>query len=82
MDNDFITPVLFEGEMYPSAAHAYQAAKSADDRERRRIRKMPMIKEMYQIARTIQEPADWQLHRLKVMETILRDKFRRNPELR
>lgn len=66
------TPVYFEGGMYPSAAHAYNAAKSNDEVVRRRFQRMPMLKEMQELARTMQEPDDWKLRRLGVMEIIVR----------
>ena len=40
------------------------------------------MSEMYNIARTIEDPPDWELNRPKVMEAILRDKFRRHRDLR
>jgi predicted NAD-dependent protein-ADP-ribosyltransferase YbiA (DUF1768 family) len=37
---------------------------------------------MYNVARTIEEPEGWAYKKLKVMEVITRDKFRRNKDLR
>jgi predicted NAD-dependent protein-ADP-ribosyltransferase YbiA (DUF1768 family) len=37
---------------------------------------------MYNVARTIEEPEGWTYKKLKVMEVITRDKFRRNKDLR
>lgn len=37
---------------------------------------------MYNVARTIEEPEGWVHRRLKIMEKIMRDKFRRNKDLR
>lgn len=82
MNLDYQCPVYFQGGMYASAAHAYHAAKSDDETVRRRFQKMPMVKEMEKLAATMQEPEDWKLRRLGVMEIVNRDKFRRNKELR
>lgn len=38
--------VWYEGELYNSAAHAFIAAKSTDETEKRRIRKAPTHQEM------------------------------------
>lgn len=82
MNLEYQCPVYFEGDLYPSAAHAYHAAKSNDEKVRKRFQKMPMIKEMRMLAETLPEPEDWKLKRLGVMEIVNRDKFRRNKELR
>lgn len=74
--------ILLDGELYNSVAHAFEAAKSSDETERRRIRKAPTFKEMLQVAKLVVEPANWHVTRLAVMEKLLRDKFRRDPELR
>eukprot|EP00828_Plagiopyla_frontata_P008309 TRINITY_DN14137_c0_g1_i7.p2 TRINITY_DN14137_c0_g1~~TRINITY_DN14137_c0_g1_i7.p2 ORF type:complete len:570 (+),score=85.50 TRINITY_DN14137_c0_g1_i7:393-2102(+) len=37
---------------------------------------------MYSIATKIQDPPDWQQNRVKAMETLIRDKFRRHRELK
>jgi len=37
---------------------------------------------MYNVARTIEDEEGWAQRRLKVMEKILRDKFRRSRDLR
>jgi len=74
--------VLFEGEYYNSVAHAYEAAKTTDETERRRIRKAPTFKEMLQVAKLVREPDNWSALKLHAMEKLLRDKFRRDAELR
>jgi predicted NAD-dependent protein-ADP-ribosyltransferase YbiA (DUF1768 family) len=37
---------------------------------------------MYNVARTIEEPEGWTHKKVKVMEKIMRDKFRRSRDLR
>eukprot|EP00347_Sterkiella_histriomuscorum_P005853 403355024 len=82
MRPDFPAQVYFEGEMYSTAAHAYNAAKIPDKQLRRRIQKAPTLQEMYNVARTIVEPEGWSNKKLKIMEKIQRDKFRRSRDLR
>ena len=80
--NDFPSKVYFEGEVYSSASHAYNAAKTTDPVIRRRILKAPTMQEMWNVARTIEDPPGWDHLKVKMMEKILRDKFRRNKDLR
>lgn len=40
------------------------------------------IVELYDIAANIEDPEDWFKVRVKVMETLIRDKFRRHKDLR
>jgi ribA/ribD-fused uncharacterized protein len=68
--------------MYSTAAHAYNAAKCTDQDDKRRILKAPTLQEMFAVARTIEEPEGWQHKKVKIMEQIIRDKFRRNKNLR
>lgn len=37
---------------------------------------------MYNVARTIEEPEGWSNKKFKIMEKIIRDKFRRSRDLR
>lgn len=46
------------------------------------MQKAPTLAEMYNLARTIMDEDGWSQKRLKVMEKILRDKFRRSRDLR
>ena len=82
MRPEHLCKVFFEGEFYNSVAHAFFAAKTQDATERRRIRKAPTHQEMLQIASYMQEPSDWGLKKLALMEKLTRDKFRRDRELR
>lgn len=82
MRPDYQAQVYFEGQLYQTAAHAYSAARSSDPQVRKRIQKAPTLQEMYNVAKTIAEEEGWGQRRLKVMEKILRDKFRRSRDLR
>ena len=82
MHNDYPSKVLFDGVIYQTASHALNAARATDEIVKRRVQKAPTLSEMYNIARTIEDPDDWDFRKLKVMEAILRDKFRRHKDLR
>lgn len=70
-----------QGLMYQSVYAAFQAARSGDEEMRQRIAASNSVLEAFQIAQHIEDPKDWSKVRLRVMEILLRDKFRRNSEL-
>ena len=82
LKNEHPCKVWYEGEFYNSVAHAYEAAKCENAEERLRIRRAPSHKEMLQVAKGVKEPANWLVKKLPIMEKLLRDKFRRDGELR
>jgi hypothetical protein len=43
---DFPSNVFFEGELYSTASHAYNAARTSDPNLKRRILKAPTLSEM------------------------------------
>lgn len=49
---------------------------------RERILQAQSVQEIYQIAQHIDDPPGWSKLRLKIMEILLRDKFRRNIDLK
>ena len=81
LHNNYLTPVLFDGMLFPSATHAFQAARSSDERTRKAILNAESLLVVLKIAKRIEEPENWKMKRLKVMEQIVRDKFRRSKEL-
>jgi ribA/ribD-fused uncharacterized protein len=81
LDNKFLTPVYYEGTLYPSVTHAFHAARSTDENTKKAILNADSFKTVGNIARRINDPEKWELRRLKVMEMLVRDKFRRSKEL-
>jgi predicted NAD-dependent protein-ADP-ribosyltransferase YbiA (DUF1768 family) len=82
LNNEYPCEVYFEGLMFPSVFHAFQAARSTKEHERAKIAYADSMQELYELATEIEDPADWQSKRLLVMEKCLRDKFRRHREMR
>lgn len=66
---------------YPTVEHAYQAAKTTDLTERRKIRAAKSPGEAKRLGRKVQLRADWVEIKDTVMETLLRQKFA-EPSLR
>lgn len=75
LSNFWPVDILFEGQMYPSVEHAYQAAKTLDLDERRRIALLKRPGDAKRAGRYLTLRADWTEAKLKVMEELLRCKF-------
>ena len=83
LSNWFPATVVWSGKQYPSVEHAFQAAKAAAEPERaEEISKVPTPKEAHALGQTVALPPGWERRRIKLMETLLRDKFRRDATLR
>lgn len=85
LSNFEMATVELDGIEYPSTEHAYQAAKSTDPAERRRIR----LAEKPAEAKRLGKPeimqhkrADWQSVSLSVMEDLCRQKFTKHQDLK
>ena len=81
LHNNYLTPVYYEGITYPSVTHAYHAARSTDQQTRKAILNAETFQILGNIAIRITDPSDWQERKLKLMEQLLRDKFRRCKDL-
>lgn len=82
LSNFWPAEVHFEGIVYPSSEHAYQAAKSLDPAERKRIAALPTPSAAKKAGAALQLRPNWDTEKFNVMETVVRDKFTRNADLR
>lgn len=82
LSNFWPAEVEFEGQRYPSVEHAYQAAKTLDPVERRRIATQATPSAAKRAGRALVLRDDWLEVKLDVMESCVRDKFTRHAELR
>lgn len=67
--------VEFEGEVYPTTEHAYQAAKTLDPEQRRKIREATSPAEARRAGRDLTLRPDWEEVKVPIMEVLLRGKF-------
>lgn len=74
-------PVLYQGKVYPTVEHAFQAAKTLDEKERELIRSCKTPTEAKRIGRKVHLRSDWEGIKLSVMEELIRIKFQ-NPEFK
>jgi ribA/ribD-fused uncharacterized protein len=79
LSNFHVCDVLFEGDLYPSSENAYQAAKF-DWPDRPAFKLCSPNKAKKEGAGVT--PKGWFNRNVDVMETILRDKFRKNRDLK
>lgn len=80
LSNFYITPVTFEGVTYPSAEHAFQAAKTKDKVKRYYFSKhIETPGQAKRAGRKLRLRQDWEEVKIDIMEQIIRDKFSRDP---
>lgn len=82
LSNFWPADVEFEGAPYPSVEHAYQAAKTLDPAERRRIAALPTPAEAKRAGRRLALRPDWEIAKFAVMEQCVRYKFTHHADLR
>ena len=81
LSNFYPHAFLFDGHMYATAEHAFQAAKCVDELEAERVRQAPSPAAAKQIGRRVRLRAGWDEARVDVMRAVLAAKFS-DPELR
>jgi ribA/ribD-fused uncharacterized protein len=78
LSNFYPCEVFFEGNIYPSVEHAYQAAKTLSQEERERIRSAKTPGDAKKLGRRVTLQAGWDATRVGVMRELLRVKFSNN----
>ena len=81
LSNFHPTPVLFEGEMYPSSENAYQAAKCANLSDKVQFLTCNPA-QAKKFSKTILVKEGWHSMKYDAMAAIVFDKFYRNPDIR
>lgn len=74
--------IEYEGIIYPSTEHAYQAAKTLNQTIRKQISELPTAAKAKNIGRTIEVRKDWFSMSLKVMYDLNYQKFTKYPDLK
>lgn len=81
LSNFWITPVHYEGQIYPSSENAYQAAKCKHESDREQFVICAPGKAK-RLGRKIEIRDDWDAVKHDTMSLILISKFNNNPELK
>jgi hypothetical protein len=74
--------IEYEGVIYPTVEHAFQAAKTLDPNERQAVRSAASPGKAKRVGRRVTMRPDWHLVKLEIMEDLVRQKFTNDPELR
>ena len=74
--------VHLEGLSFPTVEHAFQAAKTHDIEERKRIRACASPGKAKAAGRRVLLRSDWEEVKLAVMESLVREKFTAHDDLR
>jgi ribA/ribD-fused uncharacterized protein len=74
--------VMYEGILYPSSEHAYQAAKTLDIPERERMAKIRYAGHAKAEGRKLKKRKDWNAIKYGIMMDVVYDKFTRNIDLK
>src|SRR5688500_18125961 len=80
LSNFASTPLVFQQISYPTAAHAYQAAKTLDPAVRRQVADARSPGAAKRLGRFVDLRPDWSYVRVAVMWHILRVKFTPYPD--
>lgn len=75
LSNFYPIEINFEGKKYPTAEHAFQAAKCVNAVDEDKIRRSSSPAIAKSIGRNVQLRKDWDSKKLEIMEKILKIKF-------
>ena len=75
LSNFWKVDVYYEGLIYPSVEHAYQAAKTLERKERLVFTQIPNCAQAKKFGRNLTLRHDWDEVKLKVMKELLDEKF-------
>lgn len=81
LSNFFPCPILYDERIWPTAEHAYQAAKTDNEVSKEMIHRALDPGRAKFLGQNVLLKNDWDSQRRSVMLEILRAKFRRNHEL-
>lgn len=81
LSNFWLCPVEFEGLVYPSAEHAYQAAKTFRPDIREAFSEINSPSEVKKLGGQISIRPDWDDMKIHVMRRVVEAKFEQNPDL-
>lgn len=80
LSNYSIVSVWFDGHIYSSVEHAYQAAKTLNEEERAMIRHLPTPNQAKKAGKHVTLRPDWEGVKIPIMRLLLIEKFSQLPE--
>jgi ribA/ribD-fused uncharacterized protein len=82
LSNFWPAKTLYDGEIYPTSEHAYQASKTLNLEEREIIRNAKTPEESKKMGKSIRIRKDFDRIKINLMRSIVFSKFMNNKELR
>lgn len=82
LSNFYPAPLEFGGIMFPTSEHAYQASKSVDVDLWIEFSKISTPGKAKRVGQLIQKRPNWNIVRYKMMQNIIHQKFKYNPDLK
>lgn len=82
LSNFYRAEFVWDGIIWPTSEHAYQAAKCADRQVRLNISRLPFPGEAKKYGQLVPIDPDWSSKKIPMMKEILTCKFRQNPDLK
>jgi hypothetical protein len=79
LSNFHLSEVEFEGIVYPSVEHAYQAAKTKDPNLRMLVAQLDTPGKAKRAGRRLVLRSHWEEMKLEIMEQLVRQKFSKDP---
>jgi ribA/ribD-fused uncharacterized protein len=79
LSNYHFADVELDGEIYRTTEHAYQAAKTLNPLERKKIQQLPEPKQARLMGQTVSYRSDWDDIKVQVMSDLNRQKFSQDP---
>lgn len=76
LSNFYPMDILYEGEVYRSVEHAFQAAKCSNKCDQKEIRTAKTPGKAKFIGKRVSLRHDWEAEKTSIMENLLRKKFR------
>ena len=75
LSNFHLSPIFFEGIEFPSVEHAFQAAKTLDRAQRKKIAAASTAAKSKKMGRAVDLRGDWESAKIVVMRALLETKF-------
>lgn len=82
LSNFWPASFVWQGRLWPTAEHAYQAAKTLDPGQQQRILELTSPAYAKRAGKLVTLRADWEQVKAQVMTEIVFEKFNQNPELK
>lgn len=81
LSNFHASPMIIEGITYPTVEHAFQAYKTEDTAERKRIAELATPGQAKRAGRKVKLREDWETIKISAMTVCLKRKFNTHPDL-